>query len=113
MLNQIQENPFVINAPTTAAYDAGDVVIESNVIGVAIAGGESGDTIAVVLAGVVQLSSINSVAFDFGDALYWDTSAAELTKVSTSNTFLGFAALAKLASTAVGQVFLAPLQAPA
>lgn len=112
MLNQIQENPFVINAPVSKAYEAGDVVIEFNVVGVAIAGGPAGLRLAVLLAGIVELAANNTIAFSFGQALYWDETNIELTTVSTSNTFIGTCALAKASTVNISHVLLNGAKAP-
>jgi len=112
MLNQIQENPFVINAPVTVASVAGDVIIQQNVVGVAIAGGAAGATIAVLLAGIVELSAINTLAFSFGQALYWNITNSQLTTVSAGSTFIGTCALAKVTSGATANVLLNGAKAP-
>ncbi len=112
MLNQIQENPFVVNAPISIAYKPGEVVIEANIVGVAIAGGKAGDTIAVLLGGVVQLAADNDIAFAFGQALYWDDGEQELTLTSTNHTFIGTCALSKGTTVAFAQVLLNGALAP-
>lgn len=115
MLNQIQENPFVLNVPITATVAAGGVVQSGNtLIGVAVSGGVSGDTIAVVLAGIVQLTALNTTAFSFGDALYWDSSNTLVTNTSNTNAnaFLGYCVLDKTSSGAVVQVFLGAFNRP-
>lgn len=112
VLNQIQENPFVINAPVSKAYEAGDVVIEFNIVGVAIAGGPAGPKLAVLLAGIVELAADNAIAFSFGQALYWDETNLKLTTVSTSNTFIGTCALAKASTLDNAHVLLNGAKAP-
>lgn len=112
MLNQIQENPFVINAPVSVASSGGDVIIETNIIGVAIAGGAAGATIAVALAGVYELSADSTTAFSFGQSLYWDSTNLRLTTTSTANTFIGTCALAKATSESTAQVLLNGAKAP-
>jgi len=106
MLNQIQESPFIINVPVSSTFSAGDIVIDDNVVGVAIAGGESGTVIAVLLVGIVQLAANNSIAFGFGEPLYWDVTNAEVINVALGNVFLGSCARAKAGSIAVVQVLL-------
>jgi len=106
MINQIQESPFIINVPVSSTFSAGDVVIDDNVVGVAVAGGKSGTTIAVLLVGVVQLAANNSTAFGFGEPLYWDIANAEVINVALDNVFLGTCARAKAGSIAVVQVLL-------
>lgn len=106
MLNQIQENPFVINAPISSAFNAGDVVIQSNVIGVAITAGVAGDTIGVLLAGIVELPADNTLTFVFGQNLYWNSTAGQLTHIALGNISFGTAALNKGTTSSVALVLL-------
>jgi len=112
LFNQIQENPFVINAPISSTFNAGDVVLQSNVIGVAITKGVAGDTIGVLLAGIVQLPADNTLTFVFGQNLYWDTTNGQLTHVALNNTFIGQAAANKAPSGTLSNVLLAGTLAP-
>jgi hypothetical protein len=49
-----------------------------------------------------------NAAWTVGDKLYWDNSGSAFTKTSTNNTPAGYAAAAKLQSTATGDIVLAP-----
>jgi len=112
MLNQIQENPFVVNAPVTTAVISGQVVIQSNVIGVAISEAAVGSTVGILLGGIVQLAADNTLTFVFGQNLYWDSGDDHLTHVALNNTFIGHAASNKAPAGTVGSVLLAGTLAP-
>lgn len=112
MLNQIQENPFVVNAPVTTAVTSGQVVIQANVVGVAISDGAVGSTVGILLGGIVQLAADNTLTFVFGQSLYWNTSAAQLTHIASGNTFIGHAASNKGTTGTIANVILAGTLAP-
>lgn len=79
----------------TAAAAVGDVVIIGSKAGIALTAGAIGDTIAVKMGGVWKMAAVAGTAFVVGDTLYWDDTANNLTKTSTSNTLVGIALAAK------------------
>lgn len=83
------QNGKTIDYTATAAIAVGEVVPMVTIIGVAQTDIANGDTGTLVIDGVFECPAINSVAFAVGDQLYWDDTANQLTKVSTSNTPAG------------------------
>lgn len=70
---------------------SGDVVKTGSVVGVAINGGGSGDTISVAVCGVYSVKKKTTDVVAQGTALYWDAGNSEMTVTSTSNTLAGYA----------------------
>ena len=67
-----------------------------------------GETVEAALTGVYDLKKVASQAWAAGDKVYWDNTAKEATKTTTSNTLIGVAvvAVAGGASDIIGRVRL-------
>lgn len=73
----------------SAAVAAGDIVkMPGGIVGVAEAGGEAGDTIALTMRGVFELNSTGAIA---QGALVYLTSDGKATATKGSNTLIGTA----------------------
>lgn len=103
MKNYIQEGDainYLVPADTTIA--AGDVVVVGvSLVGVAVTGGTTGDTIVVNLEGVYTLTKDAPLVITQGDKVYWNTTNKEITKTDTDK-YIGYAwASAVSAATSV------------
>lgn len=79
--------------------------------------GIAGNTIAAGLPFPLQVEGVFDVlaegagsgqAWAEGDAVYWDNTALQFTKTTTSNTLAGIAASAKLTTDVLGRIRLVP-----
>jgi len=93
-----------VDYTATADIVVGQVIPAVTAIAVAKTDIANGATGSVGITGVVEIAAINSVAFLFGDQLYWDDTAKQLTKVTTSNTPAGKCVLPKATTTTTAQV---------
>ena len=87
-----------------SALTAGDVVVQSNLVGVAdvdIAAGELG---ALSVSGIYELPKNTSQAFSVGQLLYWNDTANELTTTASGNTLVGKCTEGALAAATRGRV---------
>jgi predicted RecA/RadA family phage recombinase len=105
MTNQIACGD-VFDYIAAGAIAAGQVVVMTDTVGVAVSSGVSGDTIAVSFEGVYILPANNTQAFTIGQKLYWDATNNVITTTPTSNTFAGYAFIAKLTAGVTAQVRL-------
>lgn len=96
MATKIQEGN-VIDYAAGADISVGDVVDLTSRIGVALTDIANGDTGAVDLEGVYEITATTATEFAVGDQTYWDGSA--LTKTDT-DTPAGMAVSAKAAAAA-------------
>jgi predicted RecA/RadA family phage recombinase len=81
----------------------GEVLDIGNGIGVAGTSGSNGDTIAVLVSGIYEMTAKTADTVEVGTLLFWDDSESELTTTSTGNIFAGTARSAK-AGAAAGTV---------
>lgn len=85
MKNYIQAGEaidYLVPAATTIA--AGDVVaVGSNLTGVAVTGGTTGDTIVVNLCGVYKVAKTTPLTITQGDRLFWNSGTGKVTKTVT------------------------------
>lgn len=110
-------NKFSQEGKVLEYSNAGSAIVSGQVIplasvGVVVAMGAIAASTgkgSVLVEGVVELAKETSMAFAFGDPLYWDTAEARLTKTSTGNTICGFASEAAGSSATVGKVKLVPM----
>lgn len=68
----------VANIELDATVESGELVIIGDLVGVAVTGGVSGDTIAVNLKGVYTLPKNTLVTLAKGDAVYYDETNKEV-----------------------------------
>lgn len=84
MKNFVQEGDRLT---VTAPYDrlSGQGVLVGAMFGVAVYDALSGAALEIVTEGVFDISKAGSLAITAGDRLWWDNSAKNLNKTSTSN----------------------------
>lgn len=101
MKNYIAEGD-VFEVTATADVTPGTAILMSDVLGVAINGGTTGDKISVRVTGVFEIAKATG-AVSQGDKLYWDATNKVLTTTATSNTWVGWAYKAALSADATVQ----------
>ncbi len=107
MKNYVQPgNIITLTAPYAVA--SGDGLLVGSIFGVASGTAALGETVEAALTGVYDLKKVASQAWAAGDKVYWDNTAKEATKTTTSNTLIGVAvvAVAGGASDIIGRVRL-------
>lgn len=98
---------YVVPASTTIA--AGQpVFIGSNLLGVALGSGTTGQTIQVKTCGAWTLPKATGAgtAIAQGGKAYWDNTAKLVTGVATSNTHIGYGYTASATGDATAQIKL-------
>lgn len=68
----------------------------------------AGLTFPAAVTGVYDLAKATGETWAEGDALYWDNTAKDWTKTSSSNTIGGYAVLANQSADTVGRLRLTP-----
>ena len=107
MKNYVQPgNAITLTAPY--AVSSGEGLLVGSIFGVAAGTAALGETVEAALTGVYDLKKVASQAWAAGDKVYWDNTAKEATKITTSNTLIGVAvvAVAGGASDIIGRVRL-------
>ena len=99
-------NTITLTAPYAVA--AGDGLLVGSIFGVASGTAALGEAVEAALVGVYDLKKVASQAWAVGDRIYWDNTAKEATKTTTSNTLIGVAvvAVAGGAGDTIGRVRL-------
>ncbi|KAF1697984.1 hypothetical protein CSC62_07510 [Pseudoxanthomonas jiangsuensis] len=78
MKNQYQDGR-VVDHVLAADCASGDVIVKGALVGVALTGGKTGDTIALAIEGVFALPKLSTaVVTDGMAALIWDVSASRV-----------------------------------
>ncbi|MFN3644312.1 MAG: DUF2190 family protein [Gemmobacter sp.] len=107
MKNYVQPgNTITLTAPYAVA--SGDGLLVGSIFGVAAGTAAVGEAVEAALTGVYDLKKVASQAWAAGDKVYWDNTAREATKTTTSNTLIGVAvvAVAGGAGDTIGRVRL-------
>jgi predicted RecA/RadA family phage recombinase len=71
----------------------------------------AGDTVSLDTEGEfdhIAAGAGSGQAWAVGDTIYWDNTAKQMTKTSTSNTKVGYATAVKLTTDVVGKINLVP-----
>lgn len=93
----------VIEFTCTSDVVVGDVVpLGTGMIGIAVKSGLVGEVITLELEKVWTIKAKDSEAIAIGDKVYWDNTAKELTKTTSSNTYAGISISSK--STSAGTI---------
>lgn len=105
----VQDGEFIDYTPVDAVA-AGDVVVQSELIGVAKRDIPEGVLGSLALVGVFDIAKIAATALAVGTVVYWDTTAKVATNTSNSgaNKLLGKVVQAALADDATVRVRLSP-----
>lgn len=108
MSSNKQQAGMILDLVAPAAILGGAFFLDSATLGgVAVASIASGATGAVDCGrGVFELTKLAGAAWSKGDTLYWDDTAKNFTKTSTSNTKAGVAFAAALSADVTGLVAL-------
>ena len=107
MKNYVQPgNTVTLTAPY--AVSSGDGLLVGAIFGVAAGTAALGEPVEAALTGVYDLKKVASQAWAAGDKVYWDNTAKEATRTTTSNTLIGVAvvAVAGGAGDTIGRVRL-------
>lgn len=107
MKNYVQPgNTITLTAPYAVA--SGDGLLVGSIFGVAAGTAAVGESVEAALTGVYDLKKVASQAWAAGDKVYWDNTAKEATKTTTSNTLIGVAVVAVAGGTGdtIGRVRL-------
>ncbi|MFO0387568.1 MAG: DUF2190 family protein [Flavobacteriales bacterium] len=105
MKNFVQKGNILNWTVTGAAVVSGQGVLIGTRVGVCMTAGAVGETIAVLVDGVVALPKAAG-AIAQGAAVYWDNVARNVTTTVGSNTLIGYAFDAALAGDATVNVKL-------
>lgn len=93
MKNYVQPgNTLTLTAPY--AVTSGDGLLVGSIFGVSAGTAALGEAVEAALTGVYDLKKVASQAWAAGDKVYWDNTAKEATKTTTSNTLIGVAVVA-------------------
>lgn len=86
----LHEGNYVDYTPTEAV-SAGDVVVQSTLVGIATADIAASALGALATQGVFSLPKLTATgsAIDAGDKVYWDETYEVVTETSEGNTYLG------------------------
>lgn len=97
-----------------APYDrtAGQGALVGAIFGVAMNDVTNGNNGQFMLEGVHTLAKAGSQSWTQGALIYWDNSAKNCTTTSTSNTRIGFAAVAAQSADTTGSVRLNGIATP-
>jgi len=93
----------IVDYTAIALVANGDVIALASRIGIAQGNAETGEVIALDLEGVYEMTAKTADAIAFGDVVYFDDTAKEITTTATANTLAGMATSEK-ASTVAGSI---------
>jgi len=90
----------VVDYTATATIANGDVIPLVDRVGVALNDAITGDVISLELSGVFEITAATADDIAFGDVVYFDATARNVTTDATSNVKAGIATSAKAATVA-------------
>lgn len=90
MQNFIQEGEVINVVAPSGGYASGDPVVVGGMVGIAVKDAAEGETVAVNLCGVYEVTKATG-AVSQGDRIYYDEAEGEFTTVSAGMVFAGFA----------------------
>ncbi len=106
MKNFIQTGDTLTVAAPSGGVVSGGMVIIGSIIGIATATVAAGVAVAVKTKGVFELAKLSAQAWTVGAPIYWDSTNANATTVSSANTLIGYAAEPAANPSSVGRVRL-------
>ncbi len=84
MKNQYQDGRIVDHV-LAADCASGDVIVKGSLVGIAVTGGKTGETIALAIEGVFALKKLSTAVIADGNAaLIWDVSAKQVIVASAA-----------------------------
>jgi predicted RecA/RadA family phage recombinase len=105
MKNYVQPGDIVqLTAPYAVLSGGGFLV--GTLFAVALADAANAAPVEGLTRGICDLTSDTGTAWNAGDKVYWDNTAKNVTKTSTSNTLIGCCVAAKLSAATTGRVRL-------
>lgn len=98
----------ILTLPAPYAVASGGGALIGSIFGVAQTSAASGEEVAFLVTGVVDLPKAPSQAWAVGAKVYWDNAARVCTTTATGNTLIGVAvkAVGGTAGETIGQVRL-------
>lgn len=107
MKNFLTDGNILEATAPSGGVTSGQPLKVGNLVGVCAKAAAQDEKVAVALCGVFSgLPKATGTAWNQGDVLYWDDTAKNFTKTSSSNTLAGFAYEGALSADAVGKVLL-------
>jgi predicted RecA/RadA family phage recombinase len=89
----------VIELTAGGTIAVNDVILENELVGVALTAAVSGETYRVGLAGVFELPSDTGITIDAGDRVFWDPGNGWVDKTAAAQQYVGVAFETKLSAT--------------
>lgn len=90
MKNKVSEGKTFDFKVTDTDIKSGDIVVASDIAGVALTDGKVGETIAIAVEGVYSLPK-GSGAIAQGKMVYFNTTDKNIVTTASGNTFIGYA----------------------
>ena len=92
MKNFVQKGDVLTAIAPTGGVSSGEGVLLNGLFGVAAFSAAEGEEFEHVIEGVVTLPKESPLAVNYGDRLFWNDTAGEVTTTATGNFAIGFAA---------------------
>ena len=107
MRNYVQRGDHITVPAAPRALESGEgCQVGDALFGAAAAPAESGAEVVLVTEGVFSLAKVTGTAFDFGDVLFWDNVAFNLTTDDEDNLAVGVCVEAAGSSVTTAKVKL-------
>lgn len=90
-----------VSIVAAAAISAGQVVVQNDLVGVALTNADSGATVQIALHGIFTVTKPSGAQIAAGQPLYWTTSSGAEFLATTTRTYIGVAVAA--AQSGAGQ----------
>ena len=103
----VQDDDYMDYTPV-AAVAAGDVILQGDLIGVAVRPIPAGTPGALALEGIFDAAKATNVAYTVGTILYWDNTNQIVTATATGNKLFGKAVKAAATADSTVRVRLNP-----
>jgi predicted RecA/RadA family phage recombinase len=99
----------IIDLVAAGAITSGTPVVMTDVVGVPLISGVSGDTIPCAVEGIYELTKLTGEAWTLGQKVYWDPGAVKCTTTAGALKQIGNASAAALSGDVIGRVKLGKL----
>lgn len=108
MKNYVQEGQSVDLTAPSGGVVGGSAYKVGAIICIAAAAAAVGETFVGYVEGVYDVPKATGAAWSEGDVVYWDDTAKNFTKTTTSNTKCGYAVAGALSGATSGRIRLVP-----